>query len=94
MAELDQTVQIDPECLERVKSAAAKNDYAGAAAFISDDLLRPFTLAGTPTDIVEQTEALLDAGAARVEYGTPHGLTPESGLKLLGEKVLPALKNR
>tara|TARA_R110001599_G_scaffold353231_1_gene591052 strand:- start:136998 stop:137981 length:984 start_codon:yes stop_codon:yes gene_type:complete len=92
VAELDPTVQIDPGVLAGIKSAAANYDFAAATAFISDELLAVFALAGTPADIVEQTQALFEAGASRVEYGTPHGLSDDSGLRLLGEKVLPAFR--
>ncbi len=40
----------------------------------------------------EVLQALFAAGATRVEFGTPHGLTEETGLRLLGEVVLPALR--
>lgn len=90
VAELDATVAIEPECLAGIKAAAAEYDFESACRFISDDMLCAFALAGTPADIVAQTEALFDAGASRVEYGTPHGLSGESGLSLLGDKVLPA----
>ena len=39
-----------------------------------------------------QALALFAAGAGRVEFGTPHGLSEESGLRLLGEAVLPHLR--
>jgi 5,10-methylenetetrahydromethanopterin reductase len=32
---------------------------------------------------------LIDAGARRVEFGSPHGLDAEEGVRLLGERVLP-----
>ncbi len=76
--------------LNRINAAAAEHDFDRAAKYISDDLLKRFAFAGTPTDIIEQTGALMDAGAGRVEFGTPHGLSAAEGLKLLGEQVLPA----
>jgi 5,10-methylenetetrahydromethanopterin reductase len=51
-----------------------------------------FAFAGTPEQIVRQTEAILAAGAARVEFGTPHGLNNREGLRLLGTRVLPAFR--
>jgi len=93
VAELDPTFAIDPELLAGIKAAAADYDYEAACRFISDDILAAFALAGTPTDIIEQTEALFAAGANRVEFGTPHGLTAESGLQLLSDKVLPAFRS-
>ncbi len=91
VAELDKTLSIEPELLYRLKQAAANYDFQQAAAYISDDLLQKFAFAGTPEQIVAQTMALFEAGADRVEWGTPHGLTTASGVQLLGEQVLPAL---
>ncbi len=92
VAALDPTVNLDPELLQRLRTAADRYDFAGAAALISDDLLKRFAFAGTPAEVAEHAQSLFDAGANRVEFGTPHGLTPQSGLRLLGEKVLPALR--
>ncbi|HET9222076.1 MAG TPA: hypothetical protein VFO07_06210, partial [Roseiflexaceae bacterium] len=68
-------------------------DFDRAAALISDELLGRVAFAGTPAEVAEQTAALFAAGASRVEFGTPHGLTEEAGLRLLGEAVLPALRH-
>jgi 5,10-methylenetetrahydromethanopterin reductase len=80
--------------LEGIKTAAARQDYEQVAAYISDELLCRLAFAGTPGEIVEQTAALFETGVQRVEFGTPHGLTAETGLRLLGERVLPALRGR
>jgi 5,10-methylenetetrahydromethanopterin reductase len=63
-------------------------------AGISDDVLDRFAMAGTPEQVAEQAEALFEAGARRVEFGSPHGLTEEEGIRLLGEQVLPRLVSR
>ena len=78
--------------LGRIKAAAARYDFAAAGALISDDLLRCFAFAGTPQEVADHAAALFAAGAGRVEFGTPHGLSAESGLRLLGERVVPALR--
>lgn len=93
VARLDPTLQLDPDLLARIEAAAARFEYAAAAALIDDALLARFAFAGAPEQIVEQTLAILEAGAQRVEYGTPHGLTAATGLRLLGERVLPALRS-
>jgi len=91
IAGLDPTLSIDPDLLDRISLAAARYDFDAAAALISDDLLQRFAFAGNPHQVAEQALALFAAGASRVEFGTPHGLTPQEGLRLLGEQVLPAL---
>ncbi len=92
VADLDPTLDIDPGLIERLKQHASKFDFVTAGALISDDILSLFALAGTPDDIAQQVEAIFEAGADRIEFGTPHGLTQDNGLKLLGEQVLPALR--
>jgi 5,10-methylenetetrahydromethanopterin reductase len=49
--------------------------------------LEKFTLAGTPDEVAAQARELLDAGAHRVEFGTPHGR-----LDLLCDRVVPAVR--
>ncbi|MCB0186127.1 MAG: LLM class flavin-dependent oxidoreductase, partial [Caldilineaceae bacterium] len=92
VAELDPTVNLEPELLTRLKEAAARYDFEGAANLISDELLTCFAFAGTPDEIADHAATLFAAGATRVEFGTPHGLTTEAGLHLLGTRVLPALQ--
>jgi 5,10-methylenetetrahydromethanopterin reductase len=75
-----------------MEAAVQRGDRQAAAALISDDLLRPFAFAGTPEDVIAHAEAIFAAGASRVEFGTPHGLTDARGIQLLGERVLPALR--
>lgn len=91
VARLDRTLEIDPELLRRIRVAADLYDFDAAGALISDELLQRFAFAGTPDQVAEQAHAAFEAGAGRVELGTPHGLSEEEGLRLLGEKVLPAL---
>jgi len=92
VAELDPTLTIEPDRLTILRAAASRYDYAAAAAAISDELLARFAFAGTPDEVAAHARALLDAGAQRIEFGTPHGLTPASGLHLLGTRVLPAIR--
>lgn len=92
VAPLDPTEALDPALLARIAAAVAADDLAAAGALVPDDLLDRFAFAGTPARVIAQTEAILAAGAARVEFGTPHGLTPREGLRLLGERVLPAFR--
>lgn len=93
VAGLDPTVTVDPELMQRIQAYVNQDEHDEAAALISDDLLERFAFAGNPADIIEHCERLFAAGASRVEFGTPHGLTnPVEGIRLIGEEVIPALK--
>ena len=92
IAKLDHSLDIEPDRLERINAAAAVYDFDQAASYVSDELLSRLAFAGTPNEVAEQAAALYAAGAARVEFGTPHGIVPEVGIGLLGRQVLPALR--
>jgi 5,10-methylenetetrahydromethanopterin reductase len=92
IARLDHSLALDPELLGRINAAAAAYDFERAASYISDDLLRRLAFAGTPAEVAEQALGLFAAGATRVEFGTPHGLTTADGMRWLGQVVLPAVR--
>ena len=54
--------------------------------------LERFSIAGTPEEVAERVVGLWDAGADRVELGTPQGRTPLAGVDLVCERVLPLLR--
>jgi 5,10-methylenetetrahydromethanopterin reductase len=92
VASLDPTVQVDLELVERLRGHADRGEAKAGAKLISDDLLDRFAFSGNAADLIAQTERCFAAGAGRVEFGTPHGLIPEKGIRIIGEQVLPALK--
>lgn len=94
IADLDHSLNLEPELLMRIKAASAVYDFEQVGRYISDDLLRRLAFAGTPDEVAEQAIELFEVGAHRVEFGTPHGLTTEEGMRLLGERVLPALREK
>jgi 5,10-methylenetetrahydromethanopterin reductase len=89
---LDPTAPLEPELLQRIGALVAAGDHAAAGALISDDVLSLFAFAGTPADVAAQAEAVLDAGALRVDFGTPHGIDERHGVELLCREVLPRLR--
>jgi len=76
VAELDPTFELDPESL---------------GGEIPDDVLDRFAFAGTPEQVAAHAEAVFDAGAGRIDFGTPHGVPEERGVELLCTQVLPRL---
>jgi 5,10-methylenetetrahydromethanopterin reductase len=54
--------------------------------------LERFAIAGTPEDVAVRVRQLWDAGADRVELGTPQGRTTPTGIDLICERVLPLLR--
>lgn len=85
VGELDPTVTLEPELVARVRERVQAHDYEAAGALIPDDLLERFAFAGTPEEVALHAEAVLEAGARRVDFGAPHGF------ELLCRQVLPRL---
>ncbi len=92
VSKLDPTLEIDPDLMARVQAHVNMGEADQAAQLIPDDILDCFIFAGEPADIIEHCERLYDAGAARVELGTPHGVhEAATGIHLIGTQVIPAL---
>ena len=92
VAPLDSTAQVEPELLQRLQKLVEAGRAKEAAGLISDELLDRFAFAGNPDDLITQAEGLFAAGVGRIEFGTPHGLDARTGIRLLGERVLPNLR--
>lgn len=94
VAQLDPTVELPPGLLRAVQERVAAGDHDGAGALIPDDLLDLFAFSGTPEQVAAQAQRLIDAGVDRIEFGTPHGLRDDTGIELIGNRVLPLLDRR
>ncbi len=82
----------------RVQAAAEVEMYLDVVGGLDATLgrarppLEKFVIAGTPEEVAAQIQRLFDAGAKRVECGTPQGLTTARGVELLCDRVLPLLR--
>jgi 5,10-methylenetetrahydromethanopterin reductase len=89
---LDPTVEIPAEVLANLGRALREGGEEEAAKAVPDEILDRFAFAGDPDVVAEHAIAVLEAGADRVEFGTPHGLSDDRGVELLGTRVLPAVR--
>lgn len=92
VADLDPTVRLPDGLVASVGALVDAGRHAEAGALIPDEILDRFAFSGTPEQVAAQAQALIDAGVRRVEFGTPHGLTDDRGVELLGAEVLPLLR--
>ena len=93
VAGLDPTVEVPDDLLSRVRALVDQGQHVAAGELIPDDVLDLFAFSGDPEQVAAQAAALFEAGASRVEFGTPHGLTDQAGIEHLGARVLPALRS-
>ncbi|NED97026.1 LLM class flavin-dependent oxidoreductase [Phytoactinopolyspora alkaliphila] len=92
VAGLDRSTQFDPDLMSRVHELVTRGEIDEAGRLLPLDVLKLFCLAGTPAEVAEHAVELAAAGADRIEFGTPHGLTGHGGIELLGTRVLPAVR--
>ena len=92
VAALDPTVDVPRGLPEAVRRLGDAGERRRAGELIPDHLLDRFAFAGTPDDVARQADALFAAGATRVEFGTPHGMTDERGVELLSAHVVPRFR--
>lgn len=85
----------------RARAREVVEDYLGVVAHLDPTLelesgepppLSRFSISGTPEDVAARVIELWEAGAARVELGTPQGRTTLGGVDLICERVLPLLR--
>ena len=94
VSRLDPTLKFNPELMSRVQAHVNAGEEDDAARLIPDDILDRFMFAGNPADIIEHCERLYDAGAQRIELGTPHAVRQvATGIHLIGKQVIPALES-
>jgi 5,10-methylenetetrahydromethanopterin reductase len=89
---LDETVVLPSGLAGRVRELVAAGADEAAGALVPDDVLDLFSFSGTPEQVASLAQRVLDAGAGRIDFGAPHGLTDFGGVELLGREVLPLLR--
>ncbi|MHA2336542.1 MAG: LLM class flavin-dependent oxidoreductase [Candidatus Hodarchaeales archaeon] len=94
IGKLDPTLSIPSDLLSSIAKATSKYNFKEASEYVDDKLLTKFTFSGTSQEIINQTIAIFESGANRVEFGTPHGLDQTKGIELLGKEVLPVIREK
>ena len=91
LAPMPEYVGMEPEAVSRVQEATSAGDMDRAVAQISDDILGNFALYGTPQDVIEDIERMVDqTPVTRIEFGMPHGPNGSfEAIHLLGQHVVP-----
>jgi len=80
-------VGVNPKSLAKLRGL----DAADAVAGLPPEMLS-LGVSGTPADVVARCRGLLAAGARHVSFGPPLGPDRMRSLRLLGEQVVPALR--
>jgi 5,10-methylenetetrahydromethanopterin reductase len=79
---------IKPEEAAAVSGAIGKGDFGAALGAVSDEMIRAFSVSGTPDDCKARVEELLATGVTQVVVGSPIGPNKERAIKLIGKEIL------
>jgi len=63
-----------------------------AIASVTESMLE-LGIVGGVDDVIEQCARLIDAGVSHISFGPPLGPDPKASVRLIGERVLPVLRN-
>ena len=85
------TAGLVPEDFAEAERALREGDEDAAVAAITPQMLR-MGVSGSPEEVVARCRELLAAGATHLSFGPPLGSDPVATARLLGERVLPALR--
>ena len=83
---------IDQEKVATISAALKKGDFGTAFGTVDDTMLEAFSLYGTPDEVVEKIAALGKMGVTQIVAGSPIGPNKDASIKLIGKKVIPAIK--
>ena len=83
---------IEAEKVETIRGALKKGDFGTAFGTVDDTMLEAFSLYGTPDEVVEKIAGLAKMGVTQVVAGSPIGPNKDASIKLIGKKVIPAIK--
>lgn len=83
-------VGLRPEDFLAAAALAQRGRGAEAASMIDDRMLR-LGIAGDEADVVARCRSLRALGASHLSFGPPLGPDPLAAVRLLGERVLPAV---
>ncbi|ABR56332.1 5,10-methylenetetrahydromethanopterin reductase [Methanococcus aeolicus] len=84
---------IDQEKVATISAALKKGDFGTAFGTVDDTMLEAFSLYGTPDEVVEKIAALGKMGVTQIVAGSPIGPNKDTSIKLIGKKVVPAVKD-
>jgi 5,10-methylenetetrahydromethanopterin reductase len=82
---------LDPEEFARTQALMSAGNEDDAVDSVTDDMMR-LGIVGGVDDVIEQCQALIEAGARHISFGPPMGPDIGLSLRLLGERVLPVLR--
>ncbi|UEC43016.1 MAG: 5,10-methylenetetrahydromethanopterin reductase [Methanothrix sp.] len=79
---------VKPEEAAAVSSAIARGDFGSALGAVTEEMIKAFSVSGTPADCRSRVDDLLATGVTQIVVGSPIGPNKERSIKLIGKEIL------
>ncbi|MHA1713258.1 MAG: LLM class flavin-dependent oxidoreductase [Candidatus Ranarchaeia archaeon] len=87
-ASINQAVGFDPRKITMLKELLRTNGIQEALNAVTPEMVDAYGLTGTPDEIIEKLRQIEKEGIKQVIFHYPFGKDPQSGIKLIAEKIM------
>lgn len=79
---------VKPEEAAAISGAIARGDFGSALGAVTEEMIKAFSVSGTPADCRARVDDLLATGVTQIVVGSPIGPNKERSIKLIGKEIL------
>jgi 5,10-methylenetetrahydromethanopterin reductase len=84
-------VGLKSEDFDPIREAINRMDYEEAKKLVTPKMAN-LAIHGTPDDCINRIEEIIDKGLRHIRFGPPLGPDPENTINLIGQKIIPYLR--
>lgn len=85
-------IGLSPEDFDPIRKSISERDYEEAKSLMTGKMA-DLAIHGTPEDCVDRIESLVDKGLKHVRFGPPLGPDPRKTIQLIGDEIIPHLRD-
>lgn len=79
---------------ERIRTVRREEGVSEAVKLVSRRMVDALTIVGKPETVIDIMVERFRKGVTQMIFSHPYGSTPDAGLKLIGEVVIPGVKSK
>jgi 5,10-methylenetetrahydromethanopterin reductase len=79
---------VRPEEAQKISSSIAQGDFGSLMSDVTPDMVKAFSISGTPEICLSRIDELLEADATQIVVGSPIGPDKERSIRLIGKSII------
>ncbi len=83
---------INKDKAARIKEALGKGDFKEAFKHVTEDMVKAFSIYGTPEDCIAAIEELTKVHVTHIVFGSPLGAKKKKAIEIVSREIVPAFK--